>query len=273
VQPHIGAETTACSYDRAGVGFSDEIDRPATAKNMVDDLRKLLTAANLRPPYVLVGASSGALNARLFAYTFPDEVVGLVLVDPSHEDQTEGFRRLDPRGLSPEEWDAQVIEPSIARRRECIAAIEAGIARDSEMYTKCSFPQYPQLSPEVQEATERFQMTPKFQRAQLSEEEHVFRTTVGQLKAAARSLGPLPVLVLAQDKPSLPTSPLSEEQMTRRAARYELWISLCEASARISERGEVRVVPGAGHNISLEKPQAVISAVHDVILASRETPR
>lgn len=273
VQPQVGAETTACSYDRAGVGFSDEGSRPATAQNMVDDLHKLLTAANLRPPYVIVGASSGGLNARLFAYTYPDEVVGLVLVDPSHEDQTEGFRKLDPRGLSPEEWDAQVIEPSIALRRECIAAIEASIDTDAEMYKKCSFSRYPQLSPEVQEATARFQMTPKFQRAQLSEEEHVFRTTVRQLKAATRSLGTKPVVVLAQDGPPPPTEPLSQERMALRVARYNLWLSLSQASASVSERGEVRVVPGAGHNIALERPDAVISAVHDVIRASKDGPR
>ena len=272
VQPHVGAETTACSYDRAGVGYSDEISRPATAQNMVDDLHRLLTAAKLRPPYIMVGASSGALNARLFAYTYPGEVVGLVLVDPSHEDQTESFRKLDPRGLSPEEWDAQVIEPTIALRRECIAAIEANILPDSEMHKKCSFSPYPQLSPEVQEATTRFQMAPRFQRAQLSEEEHVFRTTVHQLKTATRPLGTMPVVVLAQDRPPAPTEPLSEERRERRAARYELWLSLSQASARVSERGEMRIVPGAGHNIALEKPEAVISAVHDVIRAINEGP-
>lgn len=272
VQPHIGTKTTACSYDRAGVGFSDEVSHPATAQNMVDDLHRLLYAAELRPPYVLVGASSGGLNTRLFAYTYPEEVVGLVLVDPSHEDQTEGYRKLDPRGLSPEAWDAQVIEPGIALRRECIGTAEVGFEPDSEMFRKCGFSQYPQLSSEVQEATAKFQMTPKFQRAQLSEEENVFRTTVSQLKAARRSLGAMPVVVLAQDRPQLPTEPLSQERMALRAARYDLWLSLSQASAAISEHGEVRVVPGAGHNIALERPEAVISAVQDVIRVSSGGP-
>lgn len=197
----------------------------------------------------------------------------MVLVDPSHEDQTEGYRKLDPRGLSAEAWDAQVIEPGIALRRECISAAEVGFEPDSEMFRKCGFSQYPQLSSEVQEATAKFQMTPKFQRAQLSEEENVFRTTVSQLKAARRSLGAMPVVVLAQDRPTLPTEPLSQEQMALRAARYELWLSLSRASAAIAEHGAVRVVPGAGHNIALERPEAVISAVQDVIRASNGGPR
>ena len=60
-------------------------------------------------------------------------------MDPSHEDQTEGYRKLDPRGLSPEEWDAQVIEPGLSLRRECIVAVESGMEPESEMYRRCSF--------------------------------------------------------------------------------------------------------------------------------------
>jgi pimeloyl-ACP methyl ester carboxylesterase len=240
---------------------------------MVDDLRKLLAAADLRPPYLLVGASSGGLNARLFAYTHPEEVVGLVLVDPSHEDQTEGYRKLDPRGLSPEEWDAQVIEPGLSLRRECIVAAESGMEPESEMYRRCSFAQYPQLSAAVQKATIAFQMAPKFQRAQLSEEENVFRATVRQLKAARRSLGAMPIVVLAHDRPPLPTDPVSSDKIALRNARHDLWLALSRSSAAISEIGEVRVVPGSGHGISLEKPEAVITAVRELILASRTTSR
>lgn len=58
VQPAMARFTRVCSFDRAGYGFSDPSDRPATAANIVDDLHKALAKADLRPPYVLVGQSA-----------------------------------------------------------------------------------------------------------------------------------------------------------------------------------------------------------------------
>src|SRR5579862_5399106 len=57
VQPTVSAETRACSYDRAGLGFSDPSSRARTSANAVEDLHRLLRAAHLPPPYVLVGHS------------------------------------------------------------------------------------------------------------------------------------------------------------------------------------------------------------------------
>jgi pimeloyl-ACP methyl ester carboxylesterase len=55
IQPAIAEHTRACSYDRAGLGFSDSPTRPGTSTNAVDDLHRLLHAAHVAPPYVLVG--------------------------------------------------------------------------------------------------------------------------------------------------------------------------------------------------------------------------
>jgi pimeloyl-ACP methyl ester carboxylesterase len=78
-------------HDRAGLGSSDPPPGPRTGAQMVGDLRAVLHAAQLPPPYVLVGHSIGGLNVRLFAGTYPMEVAGVVLVDSSHPDHFKRF--------------------------------------------------------------------------------------------------------------------------------------------------------------------------------------
>lgn len=82
VQPALAARGRVCSYDRAGMGWSDPGPAPGSAEQTVADLRTLLAAAGEPPPYVLVGHSAGVNTVRLFAARFPDAVHGLVLVEP-----------------------------------------------------------------------------------------------------------------------------------------------------------------------------------------------
>jgi pimeloyl-ACP methyl ester carboxylesterase len=86
VRPAVARFARACQYDRAGMGSSQPGPRPRTSQRMVDELRALLRAAGVKPPYVLVGASFGGLNAQLFASEQPREVAGIVLVDGLHPD-------------------------------------------------------------------------------------------------------------------------------------------------------------------------------------------
>ncbi|RNB89892.1 alpha/beta hydrolase [Brevibacillus fluminis] len=76
-------------YDRAGVGQSERGTHPMHSRKIVENLHRLLAAENIAPPYIMVGHSFGALNARLYAHLFPGEVAGLVLAEPSHEEQHE----------------------------------------------------------------------------------------------------------------------------------------------------------------------------------------
>jgi pimeloyl-ACP methyl ester carboxylesterase len=92
VFPQVSKFTRVCAYDRPGttrndntVADSTPLRQPTTAQQGVADLHALLTAAKEPGPYVLVGHSWGGLIARLFASTYPDEVSGLVLVDPASE--------------------------------------------------------------------------------------------------------------------------------------------------------------------------------------------
>jgi pimeloyl-ACP methyl ester carboxylesterase len=87
VQPAVARFTTACSYDRAGMGYSDPGPSPRTGRRIASELAQLLQRSGLTAPVVLVGASIGGLGARLFASDHPERLAGLVLVDATHEDQ------------------------------------------------------------------------------------------------------------------------------------------------------------------------------------------
>lgn len=87
IQPHVAQFARVYSYDRAGLGKSDPAPTPRTCQNMVDDLRSLLDAAKVEPPYVLVAHSYGGMNVRLFASQYPQDILGMVLVDSVHEDR------------------------------------------------------------------------------------------------------------------------------------------------------------------------------------------
>jgi pimeloyl-ACP methyl ester carboxylesterase len=94
VQPDVARFTRVCSYDRAGLGYSDPGPSPRTARRIASELAELLARGGIRGPLVLVGASSGGFNVRVFASDHPERVAGLVLVDASHEDQPHELPRL-----------------------------------------------------------------------------------------------------------------------------------------------------------------------------------
>jgi pimeloyl-ACP methyl ester carboxylesterase len=91
IQSAVSQFTHVCSYDRAGLGQSEYALRPRTAQDLVDDLRRLVIAAHIPGPYVLVGHSLGGMIVRLYTHQFPAEVVGVVLIDTPHPDQSRHF--------------------------------------------------------------------------------------------------------------------------------------------------------------------------------------
>jgi pimeloyl-ACP methyl ester carboxylesterase len=94
VQSEVTKFTKVCTYDRAGYGWSDRSPNPRTSQQLVRELHLLLTKAEIKPPYILVGHSLGGLNMRLFASQYPDEVKGIVLVDAV---PTDVYSRLNPQ--------------------------------------------------------------------------------------------------------------------------------------------------------------------------------
>ena len=101
VLPKVAQFSRTLAYDRAGLGKSDSSPSPQSVEQMVKELHSVLNAAHVSPPYILVGHSLGGAVVQLFAHAYPNEVAGLVLVDP------EDGRLLDrlKLRLSKEEWE------------------------------------------------------------------------------------------------------------------------------------------------------------------------
>jgi pimeloyl-ACP methyl ester carboxylesterase len=111
IQPEVARFTKVLSYDRGGMGQSDKAPIPRTCKDMVKDLRQLLHAADLRPPYILVAHSWSGINARWYANQHPNELAGMVLIDPVHEDKYARFEKILPEERAARMW-ASVKDPS-----------------------------------------------------------------------------------------------------------------------------------------------------------------
>ena len=104
VQPEIAKFTRACSYDRAGTGFSDPGPMPRTSVRIAEELRTALHHAGVNGPYILVGHAFGGDNVRTFADLYMEEVAGLVMddADPTDVEPAVNARR----GTSRTCWDS-----------------------------------------------------------------------------------------------------------------------------------------------------------------------
>lgn len=119
VQPRVAAFTRACSYDRAGSGFSGPGPMPRTTERIATELHDALKAGGIGGPYILVGSAFGGDHIRAFADLFPGDVAGLVLVhgDASDVDTPDNRRLEDERNLA-----------FVPQLRQCRDAIAAGHA-------------------------------------------------------------------------------------------------------------------------------------------------
>ena len=122
VQPEIAAFTRVCAYDRAGEGYSSSVPAHESMDAMVKDLRSLLEAGDVPGPYVVVGHSFGGRLMRPFANQYPADVVGMVLVDPGHED----FLSRAQKAVTSEDWQIymELYGRRMASMQETVAAAE-----------------------------------------------------------------------------------------------------------------------------------------------------
>ena len=266
VQPSIGQITEACTYDRAGYGFSDPATRPSDATQAVADLHALIRAAGLPQPVMLVGHSLGGLYATLYAKTYPKSVAGMLLVDPAFEGQSKAFA--DVVGPRAAQQLAASQTQALASVDRCAALAKLGqLSLPAEANSDC-LDNPPDADPDVHRERNREAMSAGYELAVGSEVQNANittpdGTTMNDMESAhiGASLGAMPLVVLTRgDLNRLPGLTADE------AARAEAaWKAGHDRVAALSSKGTNIVVPHSGHFIQLDQPGIVITQLKHLI--------
>jgi len=264
IHPAIAKTTQACTYDRAGQGFSDPGPLPRDTGAIVSDLHALLAAAGIRHPFIFVGHSLGGLAGTLYADTHLNQLAGMVLVDPSIAHQGTIFSHLP--GMT---QLAPMLTPNV---KPCEDAARAGTPPTTPTLVAQSLRHNPAFGAALTVAVDRAAMRPDFW-VSLDSERQSFDAWAGnagdpdsqELDAAQRTWGGLPVIVLTSSK-NIPVPGATEPQ---RNALHDAWVAGHDALAARSTRGANHVVLDSGHDIQNEHPDVVIAAIETVIREAR----
>lgn len=259
IQSAISKKTRTCSFDRAGLGFSDAAKRPSTPVNQSEDLHALLKAAHIKPPYVLVGHSMAGMNVRVYADKYPGEVAGMVLVEPSHEDQSiRGWSIGDPG--QKQRWDAYLKD-----MHTCIGDAQKGLVNGTPEFKKCVGDDDPRFSAGINAAQKTYGATPKWQAAAASERENVFYESAEETRATRKNFGDIPIIVLTHS----PYPKAKDETQDIRNQRTLQWEDMHLQVASMSARGINIIVPKSTHYIQYDQPQVVEDAVFEALSIAR----
>jgi pimeloyl-ACP methyl ester carboxylesterase len=238
VQPKVAAVTRVCSYDRAGMGWSEPAAGLRSPMDLAAEFHTLLRNGGVNGPYVLVGHSLAGKNVRMFARAYPTEVAGMVLVDARSE-------RIDA-GLSATEVDGfkgalagQAILYTVARRVGLARLFGASLLSDEKLVPAALAQQLVLLetAPNAVAATTAEAMARSANDAEL----------------AATTLGSMPLAVIAAKASMIGIAGWPEAQ---------------RALAALSGKGSL-VVADTGHAVQLEQPDLVIDAVLSVLDQAR----
>lgn len=244
-QPGLSRITRTCSYDRAGLGWSDPGPEPRDPEHIAIELHTLLTNAGIEGPYVLAGQSMGGKHIRMFTELYPNEVLGLVFVDARHESA-------EPVGRTPEQnkQDREFYESSLNLYR---VVRQFGIAR------LFGLPLSRMLIPGVENVPDDV----LYANTLLGVRESTLQTMIAESPAttysddllrAARPLGDMPIVVLTADYP---------------LKNVPNWETVQKNLVALSTNSRWTVVENSVHNIQFDAPDIVIAAVQDVIDAAQ----
>jgi pimeloyl-ACP methyl ester carboxylesterase len=250
VQQQAAQLTTSVLYDRAGTGWSDPVQLPRTCAQVTDELRALLRAADVPAPYLLVGHSLGGLYARHYATRFPDQVAGLLLLDPAHED----YNAYMPQPLNQlrNAWDADQALPD--QLPDALIQLYRGLF-EQEM---ADWPA------EIREPLIDRHVSPAWLRVGLQEAKNL-----EQLYDEIRHAGPLPdvpLIVLCSmgtDGFKQAVSVGESESLLREEidGKRRLYTALAESVPR----GQNRLIDAGHVTMHLRRPDAVLQAIQDLL--------
>ena len=242
VQREVSGTTGVCSYDRAGMGWSEMGPEPRDAKQISIELHTLLKGASIEGPYVLVGHSFGGLYVRTYAARYPDEVAGVVLVDSSSPKQV-SHQPVTRDSNEPQKQSFAVV-PRLARLGVSLPA-RLGVVR---LLSKLD-PASPELPP--QQRAQIDALTPSTRQWSTSALEFLAPTQTLRLG----SLGNKPLAVVTAPKQAEPG-----------------WLKLQDDLATLSSNSVHRVVKEATHTSLLYErsdSQATSAAIDEVVAAVR----
>jgi pimeloyl-ACP methyl ester carboxylesterase len=231
MQDAVAESARICTYDRAGLGWSDPAPAGRTFQDMSADLTRVLKAAKIAPPYVVVGHSLGGLVARTFVREHPKDVAAVVLIESSNE----------MFNFSP---------AYSASRSQRIAMIDSGLKIGKPGVPVLPMP--PNASPEA-----IMSMTPEVLATTKDELNAFERTPESQRKAAGfGTLGQIPLVVIRRGKPLQPATPGMDEAA---------WTKSQEDLLKLSSNSRMVVAENSGHMVPLDEPQLVAAVIREAL--------
>ena len=237
VTDEVSRTSRVCSYDRAGQGWSDDVDAPQDGVAIADDLHTLLDRAGETGPYVLVGHSAGGPYNMIYADRYPDDVAGMVLLDSMSPDSftdLPGFsteQSMMHRGLG--------VLPSLTR-------LGTGRILPTSAWSSLPEPAASQV--------QAFSASPRGMRTMRDEQ-----STFPEVFAQARSLT------------SLDTKPLIVVTATESIDKHVEWVDLQERLAALSTNSQHRIVDAthAGLVDDAASSTSSVQAIDEVIQSVR----
>jgi pimeloyl-ACP methyl ester carboxylesterase len=242
----LADRTEVCSYDRAGVGWSDPLPATASIGTLADDLHRLIDAAPLRPPFVIVTSSIGGLVTELFARRRPEQIAGLVFADAATSDMLPVARP------TLESWKM---------RAACAAAIVAGrvgIIRLLDPFKLRAV----SSDTAARSAALMYRAQPWVGLCTLIKTIAVTEREFDAAPPLPRDV-PLTVLTAASMNGVVPAG-LDVDVSSLAPLRTEMHHRL----AQRSDRGSWRLVDPSDHQIASSRPDAVVRAVREMLARS-----
>ena len=269
VQPAVSKFTRVCSYDRAGLAWSDLGPTPRTMQQEAFELHMLLKNARIEAPYVLVGHSIGGLIARVYVKNYPQEVAGMVFVDSTTEDTTLNYQgkivRVRESAKDRPIPAVQTIASSPPKPPTADDLKQVEFNRQVFGAPKIESP-FDKLPPKVQTLRSWALNNPK-----LSAATDDFWAEELQTMYVARSktpcpLGDIPLVVLIGGRSGPAPSGISAEDWKqlveeKRKQKAEL--------ATLSKNSKVIVADKSGHHIQIDEPDLVVGAIRQAVEAAR----